>query len=221
MGREYESSDTVVLRFYPSVSGHSVRSVDSVYPEAKISIYYDPMISKIITANLVTLSTNFLPEVYPDTRVTSWRRTQGAVGPSSSAYITAQPAHRGPSELRVEPHMPEKVPEDTSSSPCSPMPGTMVAVSVKPGDTVAEGQEICVIEAMKMQNSLTGLPLLCCNNIHVKSVHCKPGDTVGRETCWWSWNKQNLYLLMCDISQFEPYPPCRQRKIHIGKQTGQ
>uniref|UniRef100_A0A3Q4HS77 Propionyl-CoA carboxylase alpha chain, mitochondrial n=1 Tax=Neolamprologus brichardi TaxID=32507 RepID=A0A3Q4HS77_NEOBR len=54
-------------------------------------------------------------------------------------------------------YMPEKVSEDTSSILRSPMPGTVVAVSVKPGDTVAEGQEICVIEAMKMQNSLTAV----------------------------------------------------------------
>ncbi|XP_077926252.1 propionyl-CoA carboxylase alpha chain, mitochondrial isoform X3 [Halichoerus grypus] len=68
----------------------------------------------------------------------------------------------------------EKVAEDTSSILRSPMPGVVVAVSVKPGDMVAEGQEICVIEAMKMQNSMaagkTG---------KVKSVHCKAGDTVG------------------------------------------
>ncbi|KAG7999870.1 Propionyl-CoA carboxylase alpha chain, partial [Nibea albiflora] len=71
-------------------------------------------------------------------------------------------------------YMPEKVPEDTSSILRSPMPGTVVAVSVKPGDTVAEGQEICVIEAMKMQNSLTAV-----KQAKVKSVHCKPGETVG------------------------------------------
>uniref|UniRef100_A0A8C5GAP5 Propionyl-CoA carboxylase alpha chain, mitochondrial n=1 Tax=Gouania willdenowi TaxID=441366 RepID=A0A8C5GAP5_GOUWI len=71
-------------------------------------------------------------------------------------------------------HMPEKVPEDTSSILRSPMPGTVVAVSVKPGDTVAEGQEICVIEAMKMQNSLAAA-----KQAKVKSVHCKSGETVG------------------------------------------
>uniref|UniRef100_A0A8C4IBL7 Propionyl-CoA carboxylase alpha chain, mitochondrial n=1 Tax=Dicentrarchus labrax TaxID=13489 RepID=A0A8C4IBL7_DICLA len=71
-------------------------------------------------------------------------------------------------------YMPEKVPEDTSSILRSPMPGTVVAVSVKPGDTVAEGQEICVIEAMKMQNSLTAV-----RQAKVKNVHCKPGETVG------------------------------------------
>lgn len=71
-------------------------------------------------------------------------------------------------------YMPEKVAEDTSSILRSPMPGTVVAVSVEPGDVVAEGQEICVIEAMKMQNSMTAL-----KTGKVKSVHCKPGDTVG------------------------------------------
>ncbi|XP_049723185.1 propionyl-CoA carboxylase alpha chain, mitochondrial isoform X3 [Elephas maximus indicus] len=48
----------------------------------------------------------------------------------------------------------EKVAEDTSSVLRSPMPGVVVAVSVQPGDMVVEGEEICVIEAMKMQNSL-------------------------------------------------------------------
>uniref|UniRef100_A0A9J7YRV9 Propionyl-CoA carboxylase alpha chain, mitochondrial n=1 Tax=Cyprinus carpio carpio TaxID=630221 RepID=A0A9J7YRV9_CYPCA len=71
-------------------------------------------------------------------------------------------------------HMPEKIPEDTSSILRSPMPGSVVAVSVKPGDNVAEGQEICVIEAMKMQNSMTAA-----KTAKVKSVHCKAGDTVG------------------------------------------
>uniref|UniRef100_A0A8D0RBB2 Propionyl-CoA carboxylase alpha chain, mitochondrial n=1 Tax=Sus scrofa TaxID=9823 RepID=A0A8D0RBB2_PIG len=68
----------------------------------------------------------------------------------------------------------EKAAEDTSSILHSPMPGVVVAVSVKPGDLVAEGQEICVIEAMKMQNSMTAG-----KTGKVKSVHCKAGDTVG------------------------------------------
>ncbi|XP_059759309.1 propionyl-CoA carboxylase alpha chain, mitochondrial [Balaenoptera ricei] len=68
----------------------------------------------------------------------------------------------------------EKAAEDTSSILRSPMPGVVVAVSVKPGDLVAEGQEICVIEAMKMQNSMTAG-----KTGKVKSVHCKAGDTVA------------------------------------------
>uniref|UniRef100_A0A8C5KAW9 Propionyl-CoA carboxylase alpha chain, mitochondrial n=1 Tax=Jaculus jaculus TaxID=51337 RepID=A0A8C5KAW9_JACJA len=67
-----------------------------------------------------------------------------------------------------------KVAEDSSSILRSPMPGVVVAVSVKPGDMVSEGQEICVMEAMKMQNSMTAG-----KTGKVKLVHCKPGDTVG------------------------------------------
>ncbi|XP_051937011.1 propionyl-CoA carboxylase alpha chain, mitochondrial isoform X1 [Hippocampus zosterae] len=75
---------------------------------------------------------------------------------------------------KLNTYMPDKVPEDTSSILRSPMPGTVVAVTVKPGDKVAEGQEICVIEAMKMQNSMTAV-----KQAKVKRVHCKPGETVG------------------------------------------
>uniref|UniRef100_A0ACB8FJZ9 Uncharacterized protein n=1 Tax=Sphaerodactylus townsendi TaxID=933632 RepID=A0ACB8FJZ9_9SAUR len=39
---------------------------------------------------------------------------------------------------------------------------------------VVEGQEICVIEAMKMQNSLAAA-----KTGKVKSVHCQAGETVG------------------------------------------
>jgi len=36
----------------------------------------------------------------------------------------------------------------------SPMAGTLVSIAVKPGDRVVVGQEIAVVEAMKMQNVL-------------------------------------------------------------------
>ncbi|XP_053240457.1 propionyl-CoA carboxylase alpha chain, mitochondrial isoform X2 [Podarcis raffonei] len=42
------------------------------------------------------------------------------------------------------------------------------------GTVVAEGQEVCVIEAMKMQNSL-----VAAKTGKVKAVHCKAGETVG------------------------------------------
>uniref|UniRef100_A0A8C4W1E3 Propionyl-CoA carboxylase alpha chain, mitochondrial n=1 Tax=Gopherus evgoodei TaxID=1825980 RepID=A0A8C4W1E3_9SAUR len=71
-------------------------------------------------------------------------------------------------------YMPEKAVEDTTSILRSPMPGAVVAVSVKPGDLVSEGQEICVIEAMKMQNSM-----IAAKTGKVKAVHCKAGETVG------------------------------------------
>jgi biotin carboxyl carrier protein len=39
----------------------------------------------------------------------------------------------------------------------APMPGLVVAVRVKPGETVAAGQAVIVVEAMKMQNELAAV----------------------------------------------------------------
>ena len=36
----------------------------------------------------------------------------------------------------------------------APMPGTILSVSVKEGDTVKAGQAVCVLEAMKMENEI-------------------------------------------------------------------
>jgi biotin carboxyl carrier protein len=34
------------------------------------------------------------------------------------------------------------------------MPGSILTLLVRPGDTVAVGQELCVLEAMKMKNAI-------------------------------------------------------------------
>lgn len=36
----------------------------------------------------------------------------------------------------------------------APMPGTIVDIHVKPGDTVSPGQPVCVLEAMKMKSAI-------------------------------------------------------------------
>lgn len=50
--------------------------------------------------------------------------------------------------------MPEKVPADTSKLLLCPMPGLVVKLNVAEGDQVQEGQALCTIEAMKMENIL-------------------------------------------------------------------
>ena len=51
-------------------------------------------------------------------------------------------------------HMIPKIPVDTSKLCLSPMPGTLISVAVNVGDEVQAGQELAVVEAMKMQNIL-------------------------------------------------------------------
>ncbi|MCZ4282980.1 acetyl/propionyl/methylcrotonyl-CoA carboxylase subunit alpha [Kiloniella laminariae] len=50
--------------------------------------------------------------------------------------------------------MPEKLPPDLSKFLLSPMPGLLVSVAVEEGQTVKAGEELAVIEAMKMENIL-------------------------------------------------------------------
>lgn len=59
------------------------------------------------------------------------------------------------SVAKYMPLMPAKKQIDLASVLISPMPGIVKSVSVKVGQRVAEGQEVCVVEAMKMQNKLT------------------------------------------------------------------
>jgi biotin carboxyl carrier protein len=58
----------------------------------------------------------------------------------------------------------------------SPMPGLIIDVKVKAGDTVAAGTPVVIMEAMKMQNALisevTGV---------VTEVHVAPNDTVDSQ----------------------------------------
>ncbi|OQV20719.1 Propionyl-CoA carboxylase alpha chain, mitochondrial [Hypsibius exemplaris] len=70
--------------------------------------------------------------------------------------------------------MPEKKVADTSRFVLAPMPGMLKSIAVKEGDLVSEGMEVCVIEAMKMQNSLTAGV-----TGKVKKIHFKAGETVG------------------------------------------
>ena len=50
--------------------------------------------------------------------------------------------------------MPVKKPVDTSSLLLSPMPGLLIDVLVKEGDTVTAGDSLAIVEAMKMENVL-------------------------------------------------------------------
>ena len=50
--------------------------------------------------------------------------------------------------------MPVKVPPDMSKYLLSPMPGLLVSVAVRLGQTVKSGEELAVVEAMKMENVL-------------------------------------------------------------------
>ena len=61
---------------------------------------------------------------------------------------------RTPRHFELSKFMIEKPERDTSGALLCPMPGLVVALHVKEGDEVEDGQALCTVEAMKMENLL-------------------------------------------------------------------
>ncbi|MFL2757140.1 MAG: acetyl-CoA carboxylase biotin carboxylase subunit [Paracoccaceae bacterium] len=61
---------------------------------------------------------------------------------------------RSPRQAELSKHMQEKLPPDTSKMLLCPMPGLIVKIDVEIGQEVQEGQPLCTVEAMKMENIL-------------------------------------------------------------------
>ncbi len=72
--------------------------------------------------------------------------------------------------------MPAKTAADTSKLLLSPMPGLILSLPVEPGDEIKAGQELCVLEAMKMENVLRAE-----RDATVETVEVAVRDTVGAE----------------------------------------
>ena len=72
--------------------------------------------------------------------------------------------------------LPEKPKPDTSKLVISPMPGLVVSIDVEVGQEVEEGEAVCIVEAMKMQNIIraeaTGT---------VKTINVGAGDSVAAD----------------------------------------
>ena len=57
----------------------------------------------------------------------------------------------------------------------APMPGVVIAILVKQGETVKENQPLLILEAMKMENSL-----LAPKDAIIKTIAVNKGDTVSK-----------------------------------------
>ncbi len=55
----------------------------------------------------------------------------------------------------------------------APMGGKVIDIKVNPGDSVNEGDEVIIIEAMKME-----LPIVATASGTVKEIKCGKGDAV-------------------------------------------
>jgi acetyl-CoA carboxylase carboxyltransferase component len=58
----------------------------------------------------------------------------------------------------------------------SPLPGIVLNIACKEGDTIRKGEDIIIIEAMKMENAITAP-----DNILIKSVYKADGDVIKKD----------------------------------------
>ncbi|MBR9763901.1 MAG: acetyl/propionyl/methylcrotonyl-CoA carboxylase subunit alpha [Rhodobacteraceae bacterium] len=81
---------------------------------------------------------------------------------------------RNPRQAELAKLMPERVAPDTSKLLLCPMPGLVVKVFVEEGAEVQEGQALCTIEAMKMENILRAE-----KKGVVARINAGPGDSLA------------------------------------------
>ena len=70
--------------------------------------------------------------------------------------------------------MPVKRLPDTSRFLLSPMPGLLKTVAVKPGQEIKAGEELCIVEAMKMENMLRAE-----RDGVIAKLHAQTGDSLS------------------------------------------
>jgi propionyl-CoA carboxylase alpha chain len=81
---------------------------------------------------------------------------------------------RSPRQAELAKLMIPKVAPDTSKLLLCPMPGLIVKVDVAVGDEVQDGQTLCTVEAMKMENILRAE-----KKAVVSKIHAAPGDSLA------------------------------------------
>ncbi len=77
-------------------------------------------------------------------------------------------------EAELNALMPVKVAPDTSKMLLCPMPGQVVSLAIGIGDAVKAGDQLCIVEAMKMENILRAE-----RDCIVETISCAAGDTLG------------------------------------------
>ena len=75
------------------------------------------------------------------------------IWPEDAAAPEIAPLQAAPAQARPVAAAAEAA-VDKTKSVTAPIPGVIISIAVKEGDVVKQGQELCVLEAMKMKNAI-------------------------------------------------------------------
>jgi len=111
---------------------------------------------KLYNVRILDLHSTPIRVVVDDTEIEVWPEQTRAPGQevSSPAPSGDSPPVRPPAVAAPRPTSEPLAPAVASDPRAvkAPLPGVVVAIKVKAGEAVGVGQELCVIEAMKMKN---------------------------------------------------------------------
>ena len=105
--------------------------------------------------------------------------TIGPMPSRSAEHLALPPSQvlaRAPRVAALAQHMKPPPRSALDDALLSPMPGTLLSISVAEGERVVVGQELCVVEAMKMQNVLTAT-----QDGVVRTLLAQPGSTLAAD----------------------------------------
>ena len=91
--------------------------------------------------------------------------------PAQAAQAPAPAVQSAPAPQNVP--APKAAPSGAGKAVTSPLPGVIIAVKVNVGDAVKAGQEVAVLEAMKMENSIEAV-----EDGTVTAIHVNKGDSI-------------------------------------------
>ena len=80
--------------------------------------------------------------------------TSAPSAPSAAPAMAAAPKAAAPAAASAPAPKAAATVSEGSTKVVSPMPGTIMGINVKPGDTVKKGTVLLILEAMKMQNEI-------------------------------------------------------------------
>ncbi len=118
---------------------------------------------KVYDVKILDLHSTPIQVIVDGTEIEVWPENLTTAREISAA--PAQPAVTAPASPTPVPAASTSAPQSNPTQPASqsagssktvkaPLPGVIVAIKVKVGDPVEPGQELCIIEAMKMKNMI-------------------------------------------------------------------
>jgi len=93
-------------------------------------------------------------EVWPEEAVSKGTTRTEQTRARPSVLPPAQPANLAPAPVKRDAPEPAHTGNGLLKTVRAPIPGVITSVAVQPGDQVKVGEQLCVLEAMKMNNSI-------------------------------------------------------------------